>query len=143
MKRKSNPILIASDHAGFELKQKLIAKKQDILWEDLGCFSLDKTDYPDWANKLCKKINSKNKFGVLICGSGQGMAIKANRYPHIRASLCWSEEIATLARNHNQSNVLCLPGRFLKPAQAIKILDAFLKAKFKKNKNYIRRVKKL
>ena len=173
---KSFPLFIASDHAGFELKTQLLEEKQ-FLWKDLGCFSKDRTDYPDWADKLCKSLkkpdnlqshaihskkenpNSKSdfdssdcnpkegflseSFGVLICGTGQGMAIRANRWKHIRASLCWNEEIAFLARSHNQANVLCLPGKFIDKNQAVKILDTFLKTSFHIETSYKRRIKKL
>ena len=136
------PLPIASDHAGFELKQQLISHKNRLLWKDLGCFSADKTDYPDWADKLCRSLQ-KNMLGVLVCGTGQGMAIKANRWKHIRASLCWNENMAFLSRSHNQSNVLCLPGRFLKLNQALSILEIFLQTRFKNTKDYQRRIQKL
>ena len=144
--QKSNsyclPLLTASDHAGFKLKQQLKLKKKQILWRDLGCFSEQRTDYPDWADKLCKNLQNNMK-GLLICGTGQGMAIKANRYPHIRAALCWNPEIARFAINHNQANVLCLPGRFLNIEKALLILDVFLTAEFNKESVYQRRIKKL
>lgn len=169
--KKTFPLLIASDHAGFDLKKKLLEEKQ-FFWKDLGCFSPERTDYPDWADKLCqnlklnlahsdspagdssltgskpsKKIYSEPIYsepkGVLICGSGQGMAIRANRYQHIRASLCWNEEIAFLAGSHNQANVLCLPGKFMDKNQALGILNVFLKTKLKTDPAYKRRVKKL
>ena len=138
----SLPLLIASDHAGFDLKQQLKIKKKQILWRDLGCFSEKRTDYPDWADKLCKNLQNNMK-GLLICGTGQGMAIKANRYPHIRATLCWTPEITRLAVSHNQANVLCLPGRFLNIEQALLILDVFLTTKFNSQSVYERRIKKL
>ena len=138
----SLPLFIASDHAGFKLKQKLISCKKNISWKDLGAFNSDKSDYPDWADKLCQKLQ-KNMMGVLICGSGQGMAIKANRWKHVRASLCWNEEIAFLARSHNKANVLCLPGRFLTVEQALPILEVFLHTDFKKTIDYQRRIQKL
>ena len=137
----SLPLLIASDHSGFDLKTKLL-KKKDVLWKDLGCFQNDRTDYPDWADKLCRQLK-KYMMGVLICGTGQGMAIKANRWKHVRASLCWNEEIAFLARSHNQANVLCLPGKFLHEKQALSILDIFLRTSFNNNEIYKRRIKKL
>ena len=138
----SLPLLIASDHAGFNLKQEIKAQKKNFSWKDLGCFSNHRTDYPDWAEKLCKNLQ-KNMKGILICGTGQGMAIKANRYPHVRAALCWNQEMARLARSHNQANALCLPGRFLNINQALAILDAFLTTPFDDQEIYQRRVKKL
>ena len=152
------PLLIASDHAGFDLKTKLI-KETQFLWKDLGCFNKERTDYPDWADKLSikfyetlqknKKLKASEKnlksepLGVLICGTGQGMAMRANRWRHIRASLCWNEEIAFLARNHNQANVLCLPGKFINKNQALNILNKFLTTEFNPEAVYKRRVKKL
>ncbi|MBC6415675.1 MAG: RpiB/LacA/LacB family sugar-phosphate isomerase [Bdellovibrionales bacterium] len=137
----SLPLLIACDHAGFELKNKLLENNR-FLWNDLGCFKAERTDYPDFANKLCLKLE-KNMKGVLICGTGQGMSITANRWKHIRSSLCWNEEIAFLARSHNNSNVLCLPGQFLDEKKALSILKVFLKTPFENNEVYQRRIKKL
>ncbi|MCY4320842.1 MAG: RpiB/LacA/LacB family sugar-phosphate isomerase [Bdellovibrionaceae bacterium] len=136
------PLLIASDHAGMELKQELIKHSQNLLWNDLGCFNKEKTDYPDWAEKLCKKLKNNMK-AILICGTGQGMAIKANRYSHVRAALCWDSKIAHLARSHNNANVLCLPGRFINVKQAISILTVFLTTPFDNKPSYERRVEKL
>ena len=136
------PLLIACDHAGFDLKQELKQNSRQVLWEDLGCFNKERTDYPDWVEKVCKKLQSNN-MAVLACGTGQGMAIKANRYSHIRAALCWNEEIAKLARSHNDANVLCLPGRFLNVNQALCILNMFLTTPFDSQEAYKRRVQKL
>lgn len=138
----SFPLLIASDHAGLNLKNELKKSRTDLDWQDLGCFSLERTDYPDWAKQLCQSLQD-NMFGVLICGTGQGMCIQANRYLTVRAALCWDEELARLARSHNKANVLCLPGRFLTPSQALKILNVFLTTKFDDQEAYKRRVKKL
>ena len=136
------PLLIASDHAGLDLKNELKKLHPNLTWRDLGCFTKQRTDYTDWADKLCQSLQT-NMFGVLICGTGQGMCMKANRYQHIRAALCWSEEIARLARLHNKANVLCLSGRFLKPYKALEILNVFLKTKFDDQKIYVERLKKL
>ena len=138
----SQPLLVANDHAGFELKEELKQRAKKLLWEDLGCFSSERTDYPDWADKLCKNLQN-NMRGLLICGTGQGMAMKANRHPHVRAALCWNQETAQLARSHNQANVLCLPGRFLSASQALSILESFLTTPFNDQIVYQRRVKKL
>ena len=142
MSSYSLPLLIASDHAGWSLKNKLKASKKDLNWKDLGCFNDQRTDYPDWANKLCLSLQ-ENMLGILICGTGQGMCIRANRYPKIRAALCWNEEIAKLSRAHNNANVLCLSGRFLKSSQALKILDSFLNTHFDNQIVYQKRLKKL
>ena len=138
----SLPLLAASDHAGKALKDCLKARRPGINWLDLGSFSEKRTDYPDWAAQLCARMQP-GLFGVLICGSGQGMGIKANRHPRIRAALCWNEEIARLSRAHNDANILCLAGRFLPPEQALGILDVFLNTKFDADPVYKRRVEKL
>ena len=123
-------ILIASDHAGFTLKEHLKNKFKEINWIDLGPTSEDRVDYPDFADKLATHINTENTRGVLVCGSGQGMAIRANRYPHIRAALCWSSEVAELSRLHNDANVLCLGSRVLDFEVAEKTLTTFLNTDF-------------
>ena len=137
-------IFIASDHGGFEMKRHLLIRRPDLPWKDLGPSNMDSVDYPDFADLLCNSLKDKleNSLGVLICGSGQGMAMRANRYNYIRAALCWSEEIAKLARSHNDANVLCLPGRYLVFPSAEKVLDVFLNTKFEGGRHQ-RRVEKL
>lgn len=131
----SNPaqkkILIASDHAGFPLKNFLIQELVRLGYEpvDLGCDSAEKSvDYPDYADKLCKKL--KDEFGILICGSGIGISIAANRFSHIRAALCHNVKSAKLSRAHNDANTLCLGARFLKDKSALAVTKAFLTSKF-------------
>jgi ribose 5-phosphate isomerase B len=123
-------ILIASDHAGFTLKQELISKFPNIKWTDLGPATESSVDYPDFASKLCQQIKTSGQLGVLICGSGQGMAMRANKYLHIRAALCWNTEIAKLSREHNNANVLCLGSRFVSTDEAKAILNEFLNTTF-------------
>lgn len=125
-------IFVASDHAGFELKNHLIGRFPFLPWKDLGPFSTESVDYPDYAAKLCRELEPHlaDSIGVLVCGSGQGMAMRANRFPFIRAALCWNEEIAQLSRQHNDANVLCLAGRFIVFSIAEKIVDTFLKTPF-------------
>lgn len=131
---KSKKILIASDHAGFDLKEFIISELTCLGYEpiDLGCDSAQKSvDYPDYAQKLCKKITLKNQLrGILICGSGIGISIAANRFKHIRAALCYSTNSAKLSRAHNDANVLCMGARASKPKLALSILKAFLSTKF-------------
>lgn len=125
-------IYIASDHAGFLLKEKLKSKFKlhDFILHDLGNFEEDeKVDYPDFALKLCNKIKD-NDFGILVCGSGQGMAMAANRHKHIRACLCLDTNQAKLARQHNNANVLCLAGRITDSSNAEEIVKAFLETDF-------------
>lgn len=136
-------ILIASDHAGVELKAQLLNANPSLAWGDLGPTDNQSVDYPDYADKLAQELQSTaDDVGVLICGSGQGMAIRANRYPHIRAALCFTEEMAQLARSHNNANVLCLGSRFTSPELAQKILSKFLSTPFEGGRHE-RRVNKL
>ena len=135
-------LLIASDHGGFQLKEHLKKKFSQVEWVDLGCHSdQNSVDYPDYADELISQLQ-KGQRGVLICGSGQGMAIRANKYPHIRAALCWSEETAALCREHNDANILCLGGRLLSPPLSEKILNTFLNTDFEGGR-HSPRVKKL
>ena len=123
-------IFIASDHAGFDLK-KQITNTMKVKFVDLGANSEDSVDYPDYANKLVSKINNnENSKGILICGSGVGMSIAANRDKNIRAGLAFEPEIAKLMREHNNANVLILPGRFMKIQDVLKCIDLFLTTKF-------------
>lgn len=137
-------IYIASDHAGFELKEYLINsfKKNNIEIIDLGCNSAkDSVDYPDYANKLCEKI-TENNFGILICGTGVGISISANRHKKIRAALCYNKTIAKLARSHNDANVICLGARILKKKYALAICKTFFTQKFD-GQRHVARVEKL
>jgi ribose 5-phosphate isomerase B len=132
MKKASpNKILIASDHAGFDLKKTLIVEAS-FEFIDLGCDSSENSvDYPDYAQKLCKEINDKNQLkGILICGSGIGISIAANRFKNIRAALCHNVKSAKLARAHNDANVLCLGARMIKSQAATSIIKAFFSTEF-------------
>lgn len=135
-------LYISSDHAGISLKTFLQSQRSEYRWEDLGPSTDEKTDYPMWAEKLCLKIKP-SLMGVLICGSGQGMAIKANRYPHIRAALCGNTKTAELARSHNHANVLCLGARLLSSKAALEILDTFLSTPFDTSPSHKNRVSQL
>jgi len=124
-------IPIASDHAGFELKQYIISHYKEISWKDEGCFSLDSVDYPDFAHKIAQYISEHpEEKGILICGSGNGMQMAANKHPNVRAALCWSKEIAVLARAHNNANILALPARFISQEEALDIVTAFFETPF-------------
>src|SRR6476620_8837890 len=138
-------ILIASDHAGFELKEKLAKTLTEMGYEvgDLGTNSQDSTDYADYAHPLAKQVSDGEvKRGVLMCGTGLGMSYTANRYPHVRAAVAWAPEIAKLAREHNDANVLVLPARFVDDAQAKEILKAWLDTPFEGGR-HARRVEKI
>ena len=135
-------IFLASDHAGFELKSFLInklAQDKSLQITDLGCSNSETSvDYPDYANKLCQNINSTEKYGILICGSGIGMSIAANRFKNIRAALCHDERSAKLSRNHNNANILCLAARTLKNEEALKIVHSFCSSEFESGRHQIR-----
>ena len=132
-------IVIASDHAGFDLKEQLVKYfKNDYKFVDLGTNSLDSTDYPDFAHKLSKKVSKNDFFGVLICESGIGMSIVANRYKKVRAALCLNEEMARLSREHNNANVLVLGSRLISAAEAIKCLIVFLDTNYEGGRHQAR-----
>ena len=128
-------IFIASDHAGFDLKQNLLNQFPKIL-TNLGTNSDQSVDYPDFAHILVNEVKSTpNNLGILICGSGVGMSIAANRDPSIRAGLVHNAEIAKLIRQHNDANVLVLPGRFIDVQEAIKCVENFLNTKFESGRH--------
>lgn len=124
-------IFIASDHAGYDLKEFLKSTFADFDFLDLGCDSSESVNYPDFAHKMSQEVlkETSNK-GILICGSGIGMSITANRYAGIRAALCFNEELAKLSRQHNNANILVLGARFIEQEQAKNILDTWLKTDF-------------
>jgi ribose 5-phosphate isomerase B len=126
-------ILIASDHAGYELKKKLSGEleRRGYAVRDLGTNSADSSDYADFAHPLAREVSEgKAKRGVLLCGTGLGMSYVANRYPNVRAAVTWSPEVAELARSHNDANVLVLPARFLSENEATQILQKWLDTPF-------------
>ncbi|MCL2167769.1 MAG: RpiB/LacA/LacB family sugar-phosphate isomerase [Lentimicrobiaceae bacterium] len=130
---------IASDHAGFELKQFIISNFSDFHWKDAGCYSLDSVNYPDYAHIVAGYISEHpEEMGVLICGSGNGMQMSANKHPNVRAALCWNKEIAVLARSHNNANILALPARFISKEEAIAIVSAFFETPFEGGRHAVR-----
>ena len=133
-------ILIASDHAGFELKKNLIMNsKINKIFKDLGAFSSNSVDYPDYANKLSLLIdNKKFEKGVLICGSGIGMSMVANRYSQVRAALCMNSEMSKLARQHNNANILVLGSRLISLEDAIKCLITFINTNYEGGRHQAR-----
>ena len=130
----SKPIAIGSDHAGFEFKTKLVEYLRDvkgIALRDFGTYSADSVDYPDFAHPVANAVESKEyEWGILICGSANGVAITANKHANIRAAICWENEIAKLARLHNDANVICLPARFITLDAAKEMLDTFAATAF-------------
>ncbi|MCE3254559.1 MAG: RpiB/LacA/LacB family sugar-phosphate isomerase [Rickettsiaceae bacterium] len=138
-------IAIASDHAGFDLKSSIIKTLQNQYnIVDCGCDSAEiSVDYPDFAKKVAEKITSKEvDFGILICGSGIGISIAANRFKTVRAALCHNEETAKLARQHNDANVLCIGARIVEEPSIIKMVETFLTTKFEAGR-HTKRVEKL
>ncbi|MBL8982548.1 MAG: ribose 5-phosphate isomerase B [Gemmatimonadetes bacterium] len=138
-------IPIASDHAGFELKEKLAAHLAALGYdvENLGTSSEASTDYPDYAHPLAREVSDgQARRGVLLCGTGLGMSYTANRYPHVRAAVAWTPEIAELARRHNDANVLVVPARFVSEESARQILETWLNTPFDGGRHE-RRVEKI
>lgn len=127
-------IAIGSDHAGYEYKKHLINKLRswDYEIEDFGTNAPDSVDYPDFAHPVANAVSKKRniKFGVLICGSANGVAMTANKTQKVRAAICWEKQIAILARQHNNANVICIPARFVTKRSAGTMLKAFLETKF-------------
>jgi ribose 5-phosphate isomerase B len=138
-------IPIGTDHAGFQMKERLKEELTRLGYQplDLGAASADPVDYPDYAHPLASMVEQgKVKRGVLLCGSGQGMAYAANRHHGVRAALVWNSEIATLSRSHNDANILVLPSRFLSDDEAVEILHRFLDTPFEGGR-HARRVEKI
>lgn len=145
MSERSETILIASDHAGFEMKESLEAELKSLGYQvqDLGPDSDASIDYADFAHPLAQRVSEgENSRGILLCGTGLGMSYTANRYPHVRAAVAWTPEIAALAREHNDANVLVLPARFLGEEQGRAILKAWLDTPFAGGR-HARRVAKI
>ena len=145
MTSDSKRLLIASDHAGFELKRVLEGELKALGYavEDLGPASDESTDYADYAHPLAERVSSgEAERGVLLCGTGLGMSYTANRYPHVRAAVAWTPEVAALAREHNDANVLVLPARFLNEDDGVAILRTWLETPFEGGRHH-RRVTKI
>jgi ribose 5-phosphate isomerase B len=128
---KDLKIAIGGDHAGFSYKQALLEYLKDFEVKDFGTYSPESTDYPDFAHPVASAVESgEYNFGILICGSANGVAITANKHQGIRAAICWLEELASLARKHNNANIVCIPERFISLDDAKKIVDTFLSTEF-------------
>ena len=137
-------ILIGNDHAGYSLKLSIIKNLEDKYeFFDKGSYSNESVDYPDYASIIAKEIISeKGDLGILICGTGNGVCMTANKFKGIRAVICWNEEIAKLAKQHNNANIICIPSRFIKVEEAIKIIESFILEKFEGGRHE-RRIKKI
>ena len=144
-KVKSEKVILASDHAGFRLKEEikkfLIKKRKKVL--DLGTKNTNSVDYPDYAHLLSKKMKkNKNQFGILVCGSGSGMSMAANKHKYIRAALCYNTKSTKLSRLHNNANVMTIGSRLIKKNVALKCVSTFLKTDFNGGRHALR-VKKI
>jgi ribose 5-phosphate isomerase B len=124
-------IAIGADHAGFEYKQAITDSLGSTALKDFGTYSSASVDYPDFAHPVAAAVESGEfDFGILICGSANGVAITANKHQGIRAAICWNEELAVLARSHNNANIVCIPARFITLDEAKKIVSIFLSTDF-------------
>jgi ribose 5-phosphate isomerase B len=140
------PVAIGADHAGFEYKDKLkiwLKESENRDADDKGTHSADSVDYPDFAHPVASMVErGEAAFGVLVCGSGNGVCMTANKHTGVRAALCWNVELAQLARQHNNANVLCIPARFVSYELAQEMLDAFVNTPFEGGRHE-RRVEKM
>ena len=144
-KVKSEKVILASDHAGFKLKEEikkfLIKKRKKVF--DLGTKNTSSVDYPDYAHLLSKKMKkSENQFGILICGSGTGMSMAANKHKYIRAALCYDTKSTKLSRQHNNANVMTIGARLTKKSIALKCVSTFLRTDFDGGR-HLRRIRKI
>ena len=137
-------ITIGSDHAGVEYKSKIVhfLENEKHLVLDVGTFSTDSVDYPKYAHLVAKEVESGADFGILICGSGNGVSMAANKHKSIRAAICWNKEITKLARQHNDANIISLPARFLTIDNCMELITIFLNEPFEGGR-HLRRVKKI
>ncbi|MBQ0114596.1 MAG: RpiB/LacA/LacB family sugar-phosphate isomerase [Bacteroidales bacterium] len=139
------PVALCSDHAGWATKQVVIAllEKEGIAYKDFGTYSEDSCDYPDFAHPCALAVERGECYpGIAICGSGEGINMTVNKHQGIRSALCWIPEIASLARQHNDANILAMPGRFLSPAEAEAIVTTFLTTPFEGGRHQ-RRIDKI
>lgn len=139
-------IAICSDHAGYELKKEVIEylnTQSPVALKDFGAFSSESSDYPDYAHPMASSVETGEfDFGISICGSGNGISMTVNKHKGIRAALCWMPEIASLARRHNNANVLSLPARFISKEEALKMVDIFFSTDFEAGRHQ-RRIDKI
>ncbi len=139
----TNKIGIASDHAGFELKQSIQKAFTDWIFVDFGAHGSDSVDYPDYAHPLAHAVeNGEVSIGIAICGSGNGINMTVNKHKGVRSALCWNVELAQLARQHNDANILALPARFIPEALAMEMVQAFLSTAFEGGRHQ-KRVEKI
>ena len=141
----SKPIAVGSDHAGFDYKEDLISflEGKGLAFIDFGTHSKESVDYPDFAHPVASAVEEgKAAFGILLCGSANGVAITANKHQGVRAAICWGEELAQLAREHNDANIICIPARFVREGDAEKMVGIFMTTNFEGGR-HSRRVEKI
>jgi ribose 5-phosphate isomerase B len=141
----SKPIAIGSDHAGYDYKERIISylEGKGLAFTDFGTHSADSVDYPDFAHPVASAVEKDEAaFGILICGSANGVAITANKHQGIRAAICWGEELAQLSRAHNNANIICLPARFVREGDAEKMVQLFMTTVFEagRHKNRVDKI---
>ena len=139
------PIAIGCDHAGFDCKEDLISvlEGEGLQFNDFGTYNKDSVDYADFAHPVASAVEKgEAAFGILLCGSANGVAMTANKHAGIRAAICWGEELAGLARKHNDANIICIPARFVRDGDAEKMLDIFMNTAFEggRHKNRIEKI---
>ena len=143
--KKNIPVGLASDHAGYELKEyvKQLLTGKNIPFHDFGTYSTESVDYPDFAHLMGKAVEAGEVYpGIAVCGTGNGISMTLNKHRGVRAALCWREDIAKLAREHNDANVLSMPGRFISKEEAKKIVEIFLDTPFEGGRHQ-RRIDKI
>lgn len=141
----SKPVAIGCDHAGFDYKEDLISflEGKGIAFKDFGTYSKESVDYADFAHPVANAVEKgEAAYGILLCGSANGVAITANKHQGIRAAICWGEELAQLARGHNNANIICIPARFVREGDAEKMVDTFMNTAFEGGRHE-RRVQKM
>jgi ribose 5-phosphate isomerase B len=141
----SKPIAIGSDHAGYDYKEDLISflEGKGLGFKDFGTHSKESADYADFAHPVASAVeDGEAAFGILICGSANGVAMTANKHQGIRAAICWGEELAQLARGHNNANIICIPARFVREGDAEKMVSIFMTTDFEDGRHG-RRVEKI
>lgn len=145
LKMENKVIPIGADHAGYELKQYLIEylTSKGYQLKDFGCHSEKSIDYPDYGHPVAEMVQeNKGMLGILICGSGNGINMTANKHQGVRSALCWKKEIAELARQHNDANIIALPARFISKNEAVEMVEAFLQTEFEGGRHQ-RRIDKI
>lgn len=141
----SKPIAIGSDHAGYDYKEDLISflEGKGLVFKDFGTHSSESVDYADFAHPVASAVeNGQAAYGILLCGSANGVAMTANKHQGIRAAVCWGEELAKLAREHNNANIICIPARFVREGDAEKMVALFMTTDFEGGRHE-RRVNKI